>query len=47
MIVRCTCRNIYQDSKYGLGMRVANWARNAFSKQGGWRCTVCLSLHNK
>ena len=38
MIKKCTCKNEYQDKKYGKGKRV----HNKFEKDGGgWRCTVC------
>jgi hypothetical protein len=40
-IIRCNCPSEYQDKTYGLGRRVANFARNIFNKQGGWRCCVC------
>ncbi len=35
-IKSCTCKNEYQDTKYGKGMRVANT-----KKDGNVRCTVC------
>jgi hypothetical protein len=44
-IVHCTCVHKYQDAKYGVGNRVANYARNANNKQGGYRCTVCERVH--
>ena len=46
-IVKCECKHEYQDSKHGPGKRVANWARNANMKSGGWRCTVCGKVHPK
>lgn len=39
-IMACSCQHPYQDSKYGVGNRLHNWARAAL-KTGGWRCTVC------
>jgi len=34
-IKSCTCKNEYQDEKYGEGMRLMN------STNTGFRCTVC------
>lgn len=34
-IMVCTCKNEYQDKKYGKQQRVFNEAIK------GWRCTVC------
>lgn len=39
MILKCTCKNEFQDKKYGRGMRVHN--PTAKDKQ---RCTVCETL---
>lgn len=39
MIVKCTCKSDYQDTKYGKGMRVANPATKAAI------CTVCGKEH--
>lgn len=36
-IMQCTCRNEYQDTVYGKGNRVHNYAM----KPKSWRCTVC------
>lgn len=36
IIKSCTCRNEFQDERYGAGMRVHN-AR----KDGSGKCTVC------
>lgn len=36
MVVKCNCKNEYQDKKYGNGMRVHNKI-----KDSGCRCTVC------
>jgi len=35
MILSCTCKSEYQDSKYGKGNRVYNRTKN------GARCTIC------
>lgn len=39
-VLPCACQHPYQDSKYGIGHRLHNWARSAL-KTGAWRCTVC------
>jgi hypothetical protein len=36
-IVKCNCKNTYQDNKYGKDQRV----HNTTSKTNGVRCTVC------
>jgi len=43
MIKKCFCKHEHQDSKYGKGMRVFNFATKAKELNGGegWRCTVC------
>lgn len=41
MILYCSCIHQAQDELHGKNMRVHNYARNAFGKRGGWRCTVC------
>ena len=46
-IVNCDCKHDYQDAKYGKGKRVANYARNANNKFGGYRCSVCGKMHGK
>ena len=35
-VKECTCKNEYQDKKYGKGKRVCN-----STATGQWRCTVC------
>ena len=35
-IIKCSCKNNYQDIEYGAGMRVHN-----IMKTGAYRCTVC------
>jgi hypothetical protein len=42
-LLKCNCKNHYQDQKYGLGMRIVN----SCLKPPGWRCTVCKTVHNK
>lgn len=37
-IKSCTCKNDYQDQKYGKSMRVHN---KYIKDGGGFRCTVC------
>ena len=41
MIITCTCRHEYQDSKYGIGKRIAT----KMKKEGMFRCTVCKKEH--
>ena len=38
MILKCTCNNEYQDSRYGLKMRVFNPLKKGLGKV---RCTIC------
>jgi hypothetical protein len=47
MILKCKCKHAYQDAQYGPGQRVHNFAPNAFSGAGGWRCTVCEAIKPK
>ncbi len=44
-IVRCTCLHIYQSARYGLHRRLANYAPSLYNGDGGYRCTVCTSIH--
>lgn len=39
-ILKCTCENKFQDSRYGKKNRVHNKTENR-SNRGDWRCTVC------
>ena len=39
-IIKCICKNEYQDEKYGIGNRVANE-----KKAGGLTCSVCHKVH--
>jgi len=43
VILRCTCRHPFQDSRYGKGMRVHNLmgAGKASSTRRQCRCTGC------
>lgn len=38
-IIRCSCKNKFQDERYGKDKRVFNRTLNGGN--GGWRCTVC------
>jgi len=38
-IKKCVCSHVFQDAKYGPGMRVANQTAS-----GGFVCTVCGKL---
>ena len=46
MIARCTCRNEYQDKRYGEGMRVVNpvgkTVKSGRVMEG--RCTSCKAI---
>ena len=39
-ILKCNCKNEYQDEKYGKFMRVCN---KLFNKEE-YRCTVCANV---
>ncbi len=41
MIRKCNCRSGYQDTKYGVGLRVHNEAKSSIPGKVAWRCTVC------
>lgn len=41
--INCTCQHEYQDSKYGKGIRIANFA----PKKNGFVCSVCSRVHSK
>ena len=43
VIKKCTCKNEYQDKKYGTGMRVMNPMSK--TKKGMHKCTVCGRIH--
>ncbi len=38
-VLRCACRHIFQDERYGINLRIHNATRKP---RPGWRCTVCL-----
>lgn len=40
-IQKCTCKDEWQDIKYGKGLRVMNMCQ----KPPGFRCTVCGTVH--
>lgn len=40
-VVNCTCKNDFQDKRYGKGKRVANYSR----KHNIYKCTVCSTSH--
>ena len=42
VIVKCNCRNDFQDEKYGKGMRVNNKTK----KDGECRCTACSTINH-
>lgn len=37
-VTNCSCKNEYQDKRYGKGLRLHNATQNAANK---WRCTAC------
>lgn len=40
--IACTCKNEYQDAKYGKGMRIMNHTEKGKTPTSTtWRCTVC------
>lgn len=40
-ILPCNCKHEFQDTKYGIGKRLHNFASGLNASRGGWRCTVC------
>ena len=42
-IIKCNCKNDYQDEKYGKNMRVHNTTIDIH--KNGYRCTVCEKLN--
>ena len=46
-VKNCSCNHDYQNQRYGVGMRLMNYARKAFNQLGGYRCTVCAKVHGK
>lgn len=48
--VRCTCKHLFQDAVYGVGIRVASPVCNknapgAGNGMQGVRCSVCGRIH--
>lgn len=44
MILKCKCKNEYQEKKYGNSLRVHNPCKKEPNKPQYWRCTVCLNV---
>ena len=42
-ILKCTCKNSYQDAKHGHGRRVHNKTKKGADGANIYRCTVCGS----
>jgi hypothetical protein len=40
-IKSCNCTHVYQDNKYGNGMRVHNKSKSRVTGKDAWTCTVC------
>ena len=47
MILKCNCKNDYQDERYGTGNRVHNPIKVSGTQSPQYRCTVCLSVRGK
>jgi len=48
MIYPCSCKNEFQDTKYGKGNRLHNPCKSlSKEKDMGIRCTVCGLVKNK
>lgn len=46
MILPCVCPHVFQDVRYGKGLRVHNQTKQSKPEaQRGWRCTVCVKEH--
>ena len=41
MLIKCTCKNDYQDKKYGEQVRVMNKTEKKSGDKVVFRCTVC------
>jgi len=49
-IIKCKCKNEFQDKMYGKQQRVANAMVTGAGMHGflkGYRCTVCRTEHKK
>ena len=44
-ILKCDCAHLYQDGKYGKGMRVCNPTKKGKEVIATYRCTVCAKEH--
>lgn len=48
-IKKCTCEHVFQDLKYGKGLRVCNPTDKEVMEEGSFRkvvrCTVCSKEH--
>lgn len=44
-IVKCECKNDFQDKRYGNQMRVANKTQKGDGTKTDARCTVCSKIH--
>ena len=41
MVIKCSCKNDYQDQKHGATMRVFNPIKSGNPGMGAYRCTIC------
>jgi len=42
MIRKCNCQSVYNDTKYGNGLRVHNKSKSRYgTDKNAWTCTVC------
>ena len=39
-LIKCTCKHVFQDGEYGIGMRLHNRG-NVVGNKRTWVCTVC------
>ena len=44
-LVKCNCKNKFQDREYGSNTRVANHCGNSPKDHPTFRCTVCDKEH--
>jgi hypothetical protein len=40
-VKRCSCKDKFQDKRYGHKLRLHNKTLKHPTSSGGWRCTVC------
>lgn len=38
---KCDCKNLFQDKRYGKGIRVMNKLKREGDRPQSYRCTVC------